>query len=163
MDPKIETILQKYTSSEHATLIGLLQDILAQYRYLPEEVLREVSARLSVPLSRLYGLATFYKVFRLEPVGKHVICVCMGTACHVSGSERLVDILQAELAITSGQTTPDGLFTLETVNCLGACALAPLLVIDGEYHGKMDQSKLRDLVAKKKKEVTIDSAEQKNG
>ena len=142
---KLNQIIEKCRNGK-SSLIGLLQDIQEEYRYLPEEVLRSVSEALEVPLSKLYSLTTFYQSFRLEPVGQHHVCVCMGTACHVNGASKLVESLERDLGIEVGETTEDNKFTLETVNCLGACALGPLLVVDGEYNGKMDQSKLKKLM-----------------
>ena len=142
---KLETIIGEY-SSKKGSLIGLLQDLSEEFGYLPEEMLRTVSKGLEVPLSRLYSLATFYTNFRLEPIGKHHICVCVGTACHVRGAGMVVDAMERKLEIKAGQTTNDMTFTLETVNCLGACALGPLVVVDGEYHGKMDQKKALKLI-----------------
>ncbi len=135
---KLTELIENY-KAKGGTLIGLLQDISDEFGYLPEEILEEVSRELDTPLSLLYSLATFYTSFRLEPIGKHHVCVCMGTACHVRGAERLVDLLERELGVKAGDTTEDQEFTLDTVRCLGACALAPLIVFDGEYHGKMDQ------------------------
>ena len=128
------------------TIIGLLQDIHESLGYLPEDGMRLVSKELNIPLSTLYSLATFYSSFRLEPMGKHHICACVGTACHVKGAPLVVDTLERGLKVKSGDTTGDGQFTLDTVNCLGACALAPLVVIDDEYFGKMDQKKVDKLL-----------------
>ncbi len=142
---KLPGLIEKY-NNENGTVIGLLQDIHEAYGYLPEEILNQVSAEIEVPLSTLYSLATFYSSFRLEPMGKHHICTCVGTACHVKGAPFVVDTIERELGIKAGETTPDGNFTFDTVNCLGACALAPLVVVDDEYHGKMDQKKAQKLV-----------------
>ncbi len=136
---------------QKGSLIGLLQDLTEQFGYLPEEMLREVSRELEVPLSRFYSLATFYTTFRLDPIGKHHVCVCVGTACHVRGASMVVEAVERKLNIKAGETTKDMLFTLETVNCLGACALGPLIVADGEYHGKMDQKKALQLIDKQMK------------
>ena len=144
---RVEPILESYRS-EKGTVIGVLQDIHDTYGYLPEEVLRHVSKELVVPLSTLYSLATFYSSFRLEPMGKHHVRACVGTACHVKGAPLVVDTLERNLAVKAGETTADGRFTLDTVNCLGACALAPLVVVDEEYHGKMDQKKVTGLIKK---------------
>lgn len=148
---KIDQIIEKF-KNEKGTIIGLMQDIHGEYRYLPEEVLLRVSAELDIPLAKLYTLATFYKSFRLEPVGKHHVRVCIGTACHVNGATKIVETLERELGVKSGQTTEDNQFTLETVNCLGACALGPLALVDGEYHGKIDQGKLKKLLNKYRKD-----------
>ncbi len=148
---KLPGLIQKY-KDENGTVIGLLQDIHEAYGYLPEEVLQRVSDGIEVPLSTLYSLATFYSSFRLEPMGKHHIKSCVGTACHVKGAPFVVETIERELGIKAGETTPDGQFTFDTVNCLGACALAPLIVIDDEYHGKLDQSKIKKILDNLKKE-----------
>jgi NADH-quinone oxidoreductase subunit E len=126
-------------------LVPLLQRIQAEYGYLPLPIMEWISRETGIPVARMYGVITFYTTFRLEPMGKHHICVCMGTACHVKGAERLVESLERDLGIARGQTTSDGEYTLDTVNCLGACALAPLVVADEEYYGKMDQGKLEKM------------------
>ena len=141
MDERLQPILEEYRST-NATVVALLQAIHDEYSYLPEEALRDVSTEVDIPLSTLYSLATFYATFRLEPMGKHHVCVCMGTACHVKGAEKLVETLERDLGVARGETTSDGEYTLDTVNCLGACALAPLVVADDEFYGKMDQKKL---------------------
>jgi NADH-quinone oxidoreductase subunit E len=138
MEEKLQAIVERYNSGQ-STLVGVLQDVTQAYGYLPEEVLREISRAIEVPVSLFYSLATFYKSFRLEAIGKQHVCVCVGTACHVRGAAQVVDVLERELAIKAGQTTPDGNYTLETVNCLGACALGPLVTVNGEYHSKLDQ------------------------
>ena len=126
----------------------LLQDVMGEYGYLPEKVLKNISQELNIPLSRVYGLATFYKSFSLTPRGKHLISVCLGTACHVRGAPRIVEKLERDLRIKAGETTRDLKFTLETVNCLGACALGPLIVIDGKYHGRMNSVKMDKVLQK---------------
>ena len=123
------------------SLIAALASIQARYRYLPPEALILVSERLGVPLSQVYSVATFYNAFSLQPKGRHALHVCMGTACHVRGSPKVLDRLQTKLGIQPGGTTRDRLFTLETVNCLGACALGPIVVADGEYAGQMTPQK----------------------
>jgi NADH-quinone oxidoreductase subunit E len=142
---KVDSIIEKYREGR-SSLVGLLQDVSQQCGYLPEGVLENISDRLNIPLSHMYSLATFYTSFRLEPLGKHHCSVCVGTACHVRGAELVVDVIERELNIRDGETTEDGKFTLDKVNCLGACALGPLVVIDGEYHGKMDQRKIAKLL-----------------
>jgi len=145
MEEKLQGILEKF-KTEKGTLIGVLQDIQEAYGYLPEEHLQEVSDALDVPLSRFFSLATFYTTFRLEPIGKHHVCVCVGTACHVRGAPAVVDTFERELNVEAGKTTADGEFTMDTVNCVGACALAPLITIDGQHHGKMTQKKVQKLL-----------------
>ncbi len=150
---KLDKILNKFRE-EKGSIIGLLQDINEEYRYIPEDVLNTVSQELDIPLSKLFGLVTFYKSFKLEPVGKNHICVCVGTACHINGAAKMVESLERELNIKEGETTPDNHFSFETVNCIGACALGPLVLINDEYKSKMDQSKLLKLIKKSKKTAT---------
>jgi NADH-quinone oxidoreductase subunit E len=128
------------------SLVMLLQDIQGAYGYLPSEVLKAVSRQINVPLTMLYGLATFYRSFSLTPRGKHEVCVCTGTACHVRGAPTILQHLERRLGIARGQTTPDGLFSLVNVNCLGACALGPLVVVDGKYHGKVTVTKAEEVL-----------------
>lgn len=144
---KLKSLIERH-KNEQGSLIGLLQDISEEYGYLPEVMLREVSSEIEVPLSSLFSLATFYTSFRLEEMGRHRICACVGTACHVKGAPKIVESLERELGIMAGETTEDKQFTLETVNCLGACALGPLVVIDGEYHGKVEQKRVSKLLEK---------------
>ncbi len=135
-------------------LIAILQDIQAQYRYLPEAALRQVARELSLPLIQVYGIATFFKASALTPRGEHIVTVCLGTACHVRGATSLLEEMERQLGIKNGQTTADMLFTLESVNCLGACALGPVVVVDGQYHGKMSSGKIKKLLADYRKDAT---------
>ncbi len=141
---KLQSIVERYKSGK-SSLIAVMQDISQEYGYLPEEVLQEMSRQIEVPISIFYSLATFYSSFRLEPIGKKHVCVCVGTACHVRGAAQVVDTLERDLQIAPGETSKDGNFTLETVNCLGACALGPLITVNGEYFGKLDQKKVAKL------------------
>jgi NADH-quinone oxidoreductase subunit E len=127
-------------------LIAVLEEIQEHYGYLPEQALRLVSEHTNLPLVDVYGIATFYRAFSLVPRGKHMVCACLGTACHVRGASKVVDEFERQLGIQAGQTTPDGEFTLETVNCLGACALGPVAVVDGRYASKVGRSKVRQLL-----------------
>ncbi|MBN1838195.1 MAG: NAD(P)H-dependent oxidoreductase subunit E, partial [Spirochaetales bacterium] len=133
---RTDQIISTYGTNRES-LIMILQEISAVFNYLPEDALRTVSERLQIPFSEVYGTASFYKAFSLEPKGKHIVQVCLGTACHVRGAPLVLEELERVLGIPDGKTTDDGLFTLETVNCLGACALGPIVVVDGEYHGNM--------------------------
>ena len=133
------------------SLIDTLEAVEAKFNYLPAEALTLASAWLGVPLSQAYAVATFYSAFSLEPKGKHCLSVCMGTACHVRGSPRLLDKLETELGLKAGQTSRDGAFTLETVNCVGACALGPIVVSDGEYSGQMSTAKVGRLLKQLRK------------
>ena len=127
-------------------LIEVLQDMQAEYGYLPEEGLCTVSERLGLRPIEVYRVASFYKAFTLMPHGRHSLTLCLGTSCHVRGSEMLLDTVQGLLDIVPGQTTKDGSFTLQTVNCLGCCALGPVAVLDDAYHDHMTPRKLRQLV-----------------
>jgi NADH-quinone oxidoreductase subunit E len=127
--------------SGDGSLIAVLEEIQQRYRYLPREALILASEQLDVPLSQAYAVATFYNAFSLKPKGKHSLQVCMGTACHVRGSPQVLNRIETTLGIAAGETTPDSLFTLETVNCLGACALGPIVVTDSEYSGQMTVQK----------------------
>jgi NADH-quinone oxidoreductase subunit E len=142
----LETILNRY-DRDRTQVVSVLQDIQDEERYLSQEALTYVAEALDMPRSQVYGLATFYRAFSLEPRGDHTIVVCTGTACHVRGAPRLVDELSRRLVVAPGGTTADRKFTLETVNCLGACALGPLVVVDGNYHGQMSPNKVDALLA----------------
>ncbi|MFC1737311.1 NADH-quinone oxidoreductase subunit NuoE [Candidatus Hydrogenedentota bacterium] len=157
-DHDVGDIIEEY-GCRPDSLIAVLQDIQAKLRYLPEESLRQVSARLGVPIGQVYTVATFYKAFSLTPCGEHIIQVCMGTACHVRGAQRLLEELERQLEIRSGETTEDGVFTLEAVNCLGACALAPVMLVDETYHDHMAPGKLRKLIESVRGEGNSDNAE----
>ena len=132
-------------------LIQVLQDIQDRFHWLPPEALEHVADALGVPLVQVYGVATFYKAFNLTPQGRHVCTVCLGTACHVRGGDAILEQFERTLGISAGQTTPDGDYKLERVNCLGACALAPLAVIDGRYYGRMTEAKVEALLAEARK------------
>jgi NADH-quinone oxidoreductase subunit E len=138
-------ILEKH-SEDRGGLISILEEIQTEYGYLPEEALRIVSDRTRRSLVDVYGVATFYRSFSLKPRGSHVVCACLGTACHVRGAPRVAEELEQQLGIKAGETTDDKEFTLETVNCLGACALGPVVVIDGRYFSKMRKSKVSQLL-----------------
>ena len=142
---KVTPIVEKY-GGHRDSLISILQDIQSEYHYLPEDALREVSRALDIPLIQVYGVATFFKAFSLEPRGKHIVSVCMGTACHVRGAPAVLDELKRRLDIEAGETTQDGEYTMETVNCLGACALGPVVVIDGKYSGQMTPGKVKKVL-----------------
>jgi NADH:ubiquinone oxidoreductase subunit E len=133
---KLDTILSRYEGGT-ADLIPVLQDIQDEFLYLPKDELKVVAGRLSVPLTQVYSVATFFKMFSLEPKGKHQIRVCLGTACHLRGGQRLVDAVSRRLEVQPGRATEDLQFSLETVGCLGSCAQAPLMMVDNKYFGRM--------------------------
>jgi len=146
----LETILERHGRNP-ANIIAILQDIQSAANWLPEEDLRRVCQELEIPLSKMMALATFYKAFSLKPRGKHIVQVCLGTACHVRGGERIEGAVERELGVAAGETDADLQWTLETVGCLGACALGPILVVDGEYHGQMTSARATRLLQKVKK------------
>ncbi len=143
---KIDEIVDIY-GGDRSALIQILLDIQREYHWLPKEVLLRLSERLDVPLNRIYHIATFYKAFSLVPRGRHPVQVCTGTACHVRGSPRLLDRVSDTLKVKPGATSNDMRFTLSTVNCLGCCALGPVLVVDGEYHGNPSTADLERIFA----------------
>lgn len=149
---QVDEIIEKHKYDE-SHLIGVLQDMQAQHenKYLPKDALEYLAQKLNISLSRVYHIATFFKAFSLKPKGRHELVVCLGTACHVRGGQRIVDKLQRELKINLGETTPDLMFTLEAVNCLGCCALGPVVVVDDEYHGQMISVKVDRLLKKIRK------------
>lgn len=133
-------------SGEKGPLIAVLQDIQEVSGYLPAADLEKVAVELGVPISEVYAVATFYSQFRLQPTGKHTVRACDGTSCHVCRATAILKAVQDELGVSDGETTPDGLFTLETVACLGACFLAPVLVVDEDYYGRVTPAKARDII-----------------
>ncbi len=147
INDKVIAIIKKY-NGERGQLVSILQDIQAEYFYLPEEALIQVSKTMGIPESRVYDVATFFKAFSLKPRGRHIIDVCLGTACHVRGGVRVLETIERRLSIKRGETTEDSKFTLETVNCMGCCAVGPAVKIDGEYYGHMSTDKVNDLLAK---------------
>lgn len=142
---KINSILNS-TEGNSNELIEVLQDVQKSYNYLPEDVLKIVSEKLNVPLIEVFRVANFYKAFTLKPKGKHLLTICMGTACHVRGAPKFLDEVLGQLNIKPGETTEDNKFTVETVNCLGACALGPVVILDGKYYDHMTAGKLRALI-----------------
>ena len=144
---ELDPILKGRRSRPHL-LIEALQDVQDLYGYLPEEAMSVVARELGVPLMETYRVACFYKAFSLKPRGKHVFTVCTGTACHVRGANLLLDQVRGQLNIESGETTADGLVTLENVNCVGACALGPVVIQDGTYCHHMTPGKLRKAIDK---------------
>jgi len=144
---------------ERGPLISVLQDINRDLGYLAPDVLRSVSRRLEIPLSRVYHVATFYTAFSLVPRGEHVVRVCMGTACHVRGAPRVLEVLENSLGIKAGQTTEDMRFTLETVNCLGACAMGPIVAVDGKYYGQVRPGKVGQILKRYREAPEIEKRE----
>ena len=147
---QIDTILSSHEGKPE-DLIEVLQDIQGKYNYLPEEALWKVSEHLGTPLIEVFRVASFYKAFSLQPRGKHLVTICMGTACHVRGAPKFMDEIKGQLKINPGETTADKSFTVETVNCVGACALGPVVIVDGRYRDHVTSLKLRKVIEKTKK------------
>jgi NADH-quinone oxidoreductase E subunit len=139
-------LLRKYPAEKRFTL-AILQDVQNKYGYIPRDTMYFMSEYLNIPVSEIYSMATFYKALSLKPKGKYVVKVCNGTACHIRGSNIIIDELTEILNIQPGETTEDGLFSVEIVNCLGACALAPVMVVDGKYHGSMTKDKIKAVLS----------------
>jgi len=147
---RIEKIINKF-SSGRGGLIAILEGIQSRFGYLPKEALEVVAKKTGKSLVDIYGVATFYKSFTLNPRGKHLVSVCLGTACHVLNAPKVVEEFERQLDVKAGNTAKDGEFTLETVNCLGACALGPIVMVDGHYFSHVTPSKVKQIISKTKK------------
>ncbi len=148
---RLDPILKKYKDVS-GSLISILQEVQALYNYLPREALIYIAEKVGIKPAKILGVATFYTQFRLEPVGKFVIMLCQGTACHVNGSKAIEEAICEELGIEEGGTTEDDLFTLENVACLGCCSLSPVMMINGETYGKLTSDKAKEIIREIKKE-----------
>jgi NADH-quinone oxidoreductase subunit E len=159
---EVSKIIKRYQAKK-SDLLAILTDIQTKYNWLPPDAIQLVSEELCVPIIDVYGVASFYHAFSLTPRGKHIVTVCSGTACHVRGAPIILGRVQNQLGISPGCTTKDDQFTLETVNCLGACALAPIVVVDGHYSGQSTIRKVDAVLAKykKKKKLTKKSRKKK--
>jgi NADH-quinone oxidoreductase subunit E len=144
---KVKSYITKYNNEKKA-LISILQEVQEEYNYLPQEVLSIVSKALGIPLIDIIGVATFYRAFSLEPRGKHLITVCLGTACHVRGGPKILEEFERKLNIEAGETSKDGQYSLETVACLGCCAIGPVVVVDGNYHAQTTIRKVDSILKK---------------
>lgn len=141
----VEEIVERY-GAEKGALIPLLQDAQDAYGYLDESIMRELAKRAGYQLSQVYGVATFFAQFRLKPIGEYLIKVCHGTACHVAGATQITDEIANQLAIKEGETTPDNKFTLESVMCVGACSLSPIMLIGEDTHGKLKPTSIKKIL-----------------
>jgi len=137
----LDQIIDKYVN-EKGALIQLLLNIQHEFHWIPKEAIKRISERLKIPYSQIFRVASFYTALSLKPIGRHLIRVCVGTACYVRGGPRILDAVEKKLGITAGETTNDGKFSLETVNCLGCCALGPVIEIDDQYFGKLNSANL---------------------
>lgn len=144
---EIRGILEKYTT-EKDNLISILNEVQVKYGYIPELAQKEISEYLDIPMAEIYGVITFYSRFTLKPKGKYAISVCLGTACFVKGSEKLMSRLKERLQINEGETTPDGKFSIDNTRCLGACGIAPVFTINGEVYGKATVKQLDEVLDK---------------
>lgn len=151
LQERIDAIVDRYGADKQFSL-AVLQDTQKAYNYLPREALDHVAERLGVSRGEVYRLATFFAAFSMEPKGEYETKVCLGTACHVQGSQRILEQLERDLGIESGQTTPDGKFSVEGVRCVGACALAPVIMVDEDIHGQVSSAKVSKLIGKLSKE-----------
>ncbi len=141
---RVNEIIESY-SADRAASLAILQDVQREYNFLPREALELVAQRLDMPVGHIYQMATFFKAFSLKPKGEYVIKVCLGTACHVQGGPHILEELEHDLNLKSGQTSSDGKFSVEAVRCLGACALAPIVVVNEEVYGKMSTAAVSKL------------------
>lgn len=142
---QVDEVIKSY-GAKPSSIILMLQDIQTRFRYIPREAVRRLGDVLGIPEAQIYHIVTFYKAFSLVPRGKHEIRVCLGTACHISGGKRIAEGFEGELGVKTGDTTKDGSFTLETVNCVGACGLAPVVMVDEEVHGMVKPSKIAEIL-----------------
>ena len=142
---EISEIIDKYPA-EPGVLIQLLLDIQSEFNWISKEAIKSISKKLKIPISQIYRVASFYTAMSLEPRGKHVVNVCMGTACHVRGASKIMDKIEDVLGIRAGETTENMTFTLERVNCLGCCALGPVVTVDKDYHGKLTPAKVNNVI-----------------
>lgn len=145
---KLPEIFDRYPKSQES-LIAVLQDIQKEYQYLPCDALLETSRVLNVPLSKVFSVSTFYNAFSLNPRGEKVIRICVGTACHIRGARLIQDQIESSLGIKAGETTSDGKFTIEVVACVGACAMAPVVIVNDKYHGSVRVSTVKKLLKAK--------------
>ncbi len=142
---RVNAFIRKHQNQKKA-LIAILQDVQAEYSFLPQEALRQVARSVGLPLIDVVGVATFFRAFSLKPRGRHVVTVCSGTACHVLGGPKILEEFERQLGVGPGETTPDRKFTLETVACLGCCAIGPVVVVDGDFHAQTSTRKVAAII-----------------
>ena len=142
---RVDEIIERY-KGEEGVLIQLLLDIQSEFNWISKEAIAQISARMQIPKSQIYRIASFYEAMSLEPVGRHIVQVCLGTACQVRGAPKILDRIEGNLKIKGGETTPDMRFSLKRVNCLGCCAMGPVIVVDGIYHGKITPAMVEEIL-----------------
>lgn len=147
---KLDKVIEKYEGVDGALML-VLQDAQGIFGCLPMEVQKVIAEKLDMPLAEVYGVVTFYSQFRLTPTGQYTISVCMGTACYVRGAQKLIDLIIEDLGIKVGETSADGMFTLEATRCIGACGLAPVMTVNEDVYGRLEESDIKDILAKYKK------------
>ncbi len=143
---RIDEIIDKYVGEE-GVLIQLLLDIQREFNWVPKEAITRINGRLKIPVSQIYRVASFYTALSLKPRGRHLVRVCLGTACYVRGGPRILDSIERVLSIKTGEMTSDGKFSLETVNCLGCCALGPVIEVDGQYYGRLSSPNIEKMLS----------------
>jgi NADH:ubiquinone oxidoreductase subunit E len=150
---EIKKYIEETKGMEHAEsyLIAVLHKVQGMFGYLDKEVMDFVAEEMNIPTAHIWGVATFYHYFNLEPIGKHVVSICMGTACYVKGGDKILDTLKSELGISTGETTEDGIFTLQEARCLGACGIAPVIMVDDKIYGELDSKKTIDVINRYRK------------
>lgn len=146
MESQVKKVLEKYPGAGRDKLIPILQEVQGLDGFISKNSVIEIGKHLNLAPSKIFGVATFYNQFRFEPVGKHHILVCRGTACHVKGSAETLDAIERELGIKAGSTTKDGLFSIEVVACLGACGLAPLICVDNEFYANATRERVKEII-----------------
>jgi NADH-quinone oxidoreductase subunit E len=144
-EKRIDELIDRYRGGE-GYLIQLLLDIQNEFNWIPKEAIDRVSTRLQIPISHLYRIISFYKVLSLVPIGRHIVQVCLGTACHVRGGPRILEEVEKQLGVKAGATTKDRKFTVKRVNCIGCCALGPVMTVDKDYHGKLTPDRIKDIL-----------------
>jgi NADH-quinone oxidoreductase subunit E len=142
---RVDEIIESY-KGEEGVLIQLLLDIQSEFNWISKEAIAQISERMQIPKSQIYRIASFYEAMSLEPVGRHIVQVCLGTACQVRGAPKILDRIEENLKIKGGETTPDMRFSLKRVNCLGCCAMGPVMVVDGDYHGKISPAMVEGIL-----------------
>ncbi len=157
MSKKIDLVFEKYPNASRDSLIPILQDIQETEGFISKESVEKVGKYLNLPASKIFGVATFYNQFRFTPVGKYHIEICRGTACHVKGSLNILEEFKRHLKIIPGETSRDGIFSLEVVACIGACGLAPAITVNGEVHAKVTRDSVKKLIKNYRREVSKDA------